>query len=500
MSANGRVLRPEANLTQTGAFLGTPQFAAPEQVRGGGVDLRTDVYAVGATLFCLLAGRGPFAGDAAAVIAQIASDRAPSIDSLRPDVPPSLGRVIARTLKKDPARRYENLAGLRQALLPFATGGVSTADVGRRFAAFMVDRLGMYVLVSLALIVNKMLARAAGYHPVIVSLSDFGQVILVLYFAVAEWLWGRGVGKCLLGLKVVGPDGERPAWWRSGLRALILPGALGLAFVPEVVRYDPWKSRPEQQFVLTGQEAAALFAFGCLATMRRKNGYCGLHELVSGTRVVWPRKEAASRRRKVPALSPIQAADDSMNFGPFRPVGILGVSGGRTVLQARDDLLGRLVWIYRGVSGVTASDARRTISRPTRQHWLQGGEIDGQPWDAFEAVTGCPLTEMADIAGGLSWSESRHWMLQLSEELAVAEHDGTLPNVSSLEQVWIDQNRRMKLLDAPLCRQGTTDIDTVHAAVPASERAVALLREVMTLLTKLQVLSRRVHKLAGDLA
>ena len=46
----------ETDLTQTGSFLGTPLFAAPEQVRSGNVDPRTDVYAVGATLFYILTG------------------------------------------------------------------------------------------------------------------------------------------------------------------------------------------------------------------------------------------------------------------------------------------------------------------------------------------------------------------------------------------------------------------------------------------------------------
>jgi len=77
----------DAHLTRTGAFMGTPLFAAPEQVRSGTVDERTDIYSVGATLFYLIAHRGPFTGDATAVIAQIASDPAPSIRSLCPAVP-----------------------------------------------------------------------------------------------------------------------------------------------------------------------------------------------------------------------------------------------------------------------------------------------------------------------------------------------------------------------------------------------------------------------------
>src|SRR5262249_35852936 len=76
----------DASLTRSGTFMGTPLFAAPEQLRGAKVDERTDIYAVGATLFYLIAGRAPFTGDAAAIIAQVASDTAPSLRSFCPAV------------------------------------------------------------------------------------------------------------------------------------------------------------------------------------------------------------------------------------------------------------------------------------------------------------------------------------------------------------------------------------------------------------------------------
>ena len=113
-----------AALTQTGAFMGTPQFAAPEQIRGGRIDESTDVYAVGATLFCLITGQPPFEGDATRVIAGIASDAAPRVRSVVTDVPKQLDRAIAQTLEKDPARRPASLARLRQSLVPFSSRGI----------------------------------------------------------------------------------------------------------------------------------------------------------------------------------------------------------------------------------------------------------------------------------------------------------------------------------------------------------------------------------------
>src|SRR5262249_14385363 len=130
------------------AFMGTPLFAAPEQVRGGAVNERTDIYGVGATLFYLIANRGPFAGDATAVIAQIASDPAPSIRSLCPAVPIDLDRTIAQTLEKDPSHRVPSLAALRLALQPFASTGLIPAPLGRRLGAYFLDSL----LVTLVLV------------------------------------------------------------------------------------------------------------------------------------------------------------------------------------------------------------------------------------------------------------------------------------------------------------------------------------------------------------
>src|SRR6202011_6075981 len=68
----------EAHLTRTGAFLGTPLFSSPEQVRGERLDEQSDVYSVAATLYCLLTGQAPFqSGDAAATLARIAADPPP---------------------------------------------------------------------------------------------------------------------------------------------------------------------------------------------------------------------------------------------------------------------------------------------------------------------------------------------------------------------------------------------------------------------------------------
>jgi uncharacterized RDD family membrane protein YckC len=505
----------DAELTRTGAFLGTPQFAAPEQVRGGVVDQRTDVYAVGATLFCLLTGRAPFEGDAVAVIAQIVSDAAPSLRSLRPDVRPTLDRVVARALEKDPDRRFQDLAHLRRALAGFATGGVSIADVGRRFAAYMVDSLAIgtsssVFVVGLAIVTSVRAAARGSRDPQSYYSPTWNawfqllfMVLQVGYFAATEAFWGRGLGKRLMGLRVVGPDGDRPGWLRSLVRSCFIPGALGLAALPAALTL--WRTQNLGAAPSPGldwqnsllQFVPPLFVLLCTTSMRARNGYRGWHEFLSGTRVVRLRTNVSSRRGQLPVVLPVAAANKERRFGPFQVVGDFGSSGDLTVLQGRDEVLGRAVWIYRGPRAV--GDARRNVVRPTRPHWLQGGEQGNDRWDAFEAVTGAPLTEIAKDPERMKWQESRHWLLDLCEELAAALADGTLPEVLSLSQVWITRSGRLKLLDMPLTPLGAPALEAETYTGPAAERAVSFFRATIAFCTRQQIVPRRVLTFADEL-
>jgi hypothetical protein len=104
-----------STLAGTGFIVGTPEYMAPEQARGtrGGTDARTDVYALGACLFALVAGRPPFQSeDRGEVIAQVLRDPPPRPRALAPKVPDALEAVVLRCLEKEPARRYQTAAAL----------------------------------------------------------------------------------------------------------------------------------------------------------------------------------------------------------------------------------------------------------------------------------------------------------------------------------------------------------------------------------------------------
>jgi serine/threonine-protein kinase len=108
--------------TQTGALLGTPTYMSPEQCRNaGGVDHRTDVYALGCVLFHLLCGRPPFVGTSPGdLIAAHVADQPLPASSLVASIPPALDVIIARCLAKSAEDRFGSMTELARALAPFA--------------------------------------------------------------------------------------------------------------------------------------------------------------------------------------------------------------------------------------------------------------------------------------------------------------------------------------------------------------------------------------------
>ena len=102
-----KVLGAEGRQTTGSAVVGTPRYLAPEQILGGAVDARTDVYAAGLTLFELIAGRGPFddAGGSIDVMRAHVETAPPSLADLAP-VSPELAHVVARAIAKSPSRRW----------------------------------------------------------------------------------------------------------------------------------------------------------------------------------------------------------------------------------------------------------------------------------------------------------------------------------------------------------------------------------------------------------
>ncbi len=475
-----------ADITQSGTFLGTPQFAAPEQIRHASVDQRTDLFAVGATLYYILTGQPPYTGDPAAVIAQIVADPPPRIRSLRPEIPPTLERIIARSLSKLPKRRYQTADEMRQALLPFSSHGVSMSDVGRRMGAFLFDLLIVMFIVGILTTISaviRQIMRSYDYPQLIYpKFTFFANVSLALipYFAITEAFWGNSLAKHRFGIHVVNTYGESPALWRSLLRACVFPGLfLATVDVAEslLITWPPFveatKSIIESdllrywlvpEFFLGCKVALCVV---CFATMSRENGYRGLHELISGTRVVRKRQEDLKKSvlRTLSLRNPVSQPDPAVpeRLGAYRVLGRIGQRGDVKILVGQDEALSRPVWLHWSDQGLEVGNASRsTIDRGTRQRWLPRGNDTSHHWQALEAIDGGCLVGILARDGALPWEVGRVVLPELAQELVASLEDGSLPRTLYIDQLWVDSTGHLRLLDFPLHNQAIGEHDPAY--------------------------------------
>lgn len=107
-----------ARITEMGVTVGTPVYMSPEQCQGRDLDGRSDLYSLGVVLYELLTNRPPFlfTSLAQAVAAHLRGELPPSVRSLRPELPPMVDALLARSLAKDPNARFSSGAQMEEAL------------------------------------------------------------------------------------------------------------------------------------------------------------------------------------------------------------------------------------------------------------------------------------------------------------------------------------------------------------------------------------------------
>ena len=446
--------RSEADLTVTGTFMGTPAFASPEQLRGDELDVRSDIYAVGITLYYLLTGKTPFrAENLVRFIATALESPAESPAKFRPEIPKGLCATVLRCLEKQPAQRFRNYDELRQALVPFSSTAPTPATLGLRFLAACFDGLILGVLglpVSLTIMGDMAWLHNPAARPGVFAFMLVGFAAWLLYFAISEGVWGASLGKAVCRLRVVGPSRSVPGVPRALLRVAtfavlpVLPTWIYFGFDP--ARMVTVGERP---FSLDMWVAYSYYVFLALlfATARRRNGFAGLHDLASGTRVI--RKAAYEAR---PVLQPEgrvpPVSEATPTLGPYYVLEPLAQRGTEELLLGYDMRLLRKVWIRRLPEGAPAVAAGiRSLGRATRLRWLGGRRAAGENWDAYEAPPGQPLWALRGRRQ--PWRSVRYWLLDLAEELRASLEEGSVPSPLGLDRVWITADGRAKLLDFP---------------------------------------------------
>ncbi|HKX63079.1 MAG TPA: hypothetical protein VJS65_14565, partial [Verrucomicrobiae bacterium] len=187
-----------------------------------------------------------------------------------------------------------------------------------------------------------------------------------------------------------------------------------------------------------------LFAL-LFCTMRRRNGFAGLHDLASGTRVI--ARFTAEQRPPLKAVAPITpASTPGETVGPYQVLGSLGPVGGGELFLAHDPALRRPLWLHRLPAGTPAvSIRRRDLSRASRLRWLNGHRDAETAWDAYEAPEGIPLLD----APRQSWDVVRFWLHDLAAEYAAGSRHDSLAPALGLDRVWITADNRAILLDFP---------------------------------------------------
>jgi serine/threonine-protein kinase len=120
-----------AGMTATGMILGTPEYMAPEQIKGGTMDARVDVYALGALAYHVLCGRPPFVGETPIAVGFAHMNETPrSPRELRAEIPAVMEAAVLKALSKAPAERFVDAAAFDRAFAAAGDGALQQSAVG----------------------------------------------------------------------------------------------------------------------------------------------------------------------------------------------------------------------------------------------------------------------------------------------------------------------------------------------------------------------------------
>ncbi len=165
------------NQTSAGTVLGTAGYMSPEQVRGEAVDNRSDIFALGAILYEMIAGQRAFRGDSSVeVMTSILKQEPPELSESTTNVSLGLQRIVHRCLEKKPEARFQSASDLAFALDSLSSAGTSSGglralnDAQRRRSRLLMPAMLLAAL-SIGMIAAWELHRPAMSHPAFTQIS-----------------------------------------------------------------------------------------------------------------------------------------------------------------------------------------------------------------------------------------------------------------------------------------------------------------------------------------
>ncbi|MFK8115027.1 MAG: protein kinase, partial [Rubripirellula sp.] len=448
ITTESRGEHPDTQVTQEGTFLGTPAFASPEQLRGEPLDRRSDIYSVGVTLFYLLTGRTPFAGEnMVQLLATVLDKPAPTVQSIRPEVSEEMSQVVSRCLQKSAGQRFSSYEELREALIPLSSRTQTPAPLGNRLLANLMD---VFVLS----VISFVLTFSWRYSGADLYWVFVGPLVAFLYYSISEWRYGKTVGKSLMGLRVVSLS-DSLRFSQSAIRAAVfcllpqIPNAVSRLIVGPSNLIDSVQGTTGMILVVGLSNLSYFCMAGIFFTMRKRNGYAALQGLWSGTRVV----AQPERKRRLSAVSGPESFESRAEIGKIGPYDCLEElwqsESGRLVLCYDAQLL-RRVWLHCQAPGAEEVDQRtRDYSRVGRLRWLGAKRSAEESWDCYEAPSGRSFLKTLGEGsqdGSVDWKASLEALRGLATELSMSKVEGSLSPSLTLENCWVTDENDLKLL------------------------------------------------------
>ncbi|HEY5935355.1 MAG TPA: protein kinase [Kofleriaceae bacterium] len=214
---------PDGPVAQT-SLGGTPLYMAPEQARGEAVDHRADIYALGATLYHLVAGKPPFEADSVDELFSLHATAA------RPAVPRTnrpriqiraVDALCSKMMAADPEQRFASYDELLRAIELASVEQMRPAGFWARGIAMLLDLTLVGIVVSIGEAIAANIRGDGGVRttmPIVIP-------VLAIYTALCVARWGRTAGKALIELEVAAIDtGKKPTLARSIRRSIALFG------------------------------------------------------------------------------------------------------------------------------------------------------------------------------------------------------------------------------------------------------------------------------------